>query len=115
MGRFSKNISIAASYLTGWLPMSFALNPIFTHPIAVTAELNFFRRVSWFMYLTVPSFMNEHMVVFRFAPGSIRVFCTKAAADWTIHSTGSPVDLCAFLSKKLPFFWSYKVRVTAWD
>ena len=66
------------------------------------------------MYLTVPSFMTEHMGVRRFFPGMIKVFWTKKAADRTGQRTGYPVASCVFLSILLPLFWSLKVRETAW-
>ena len=104
MGTLSKNIDIAALDPTEWVPISFDLNPIFASPISVTSNLNSFRRVSWFMYLTVPSFMNENMVMSRFDPGRLRLFWNKAEADLTGQSTWSPVFSCVFLSIFSPFF-----------
>ena len=73
-GTLSKNIAIYDPDLTEWVMMYFALNPSFDSTIAVNVDLNYFRRVSWVMYLTVPSFTTEHMGVSRFAPVRLRVF-----------------------------------------
>ena len=77
--------------------MSFALNPIFSPPIAVNAGLNSFKRVYWVMFLTVPSFMTEHMGVSRFSPRRIRLLWTKAEADITGERNGSTVASCVFI------------------
>ena len=97
MRKFSKNIAIDAPDLTEWVPMSFALNPSISSTISVTADLKYFRRVSWVIYLSMPYLITENMNVSSFSPGRIRVFWTKEAADRTVKMTGSPVDSCVFL------------------
>ena len=67
MGTLSKKIAIAAQDLTEWVIISFVLNLIFAYMIAVTADLKYFRGLSWVMYLTMTSFVTEHMGVSRFA------------------------------------------------
>ena len=74
MGTFSKNIAVSDPDLTEWVTMSFAFNPSFSSPISVTANLNYFRRVSWVMDLFVPYFMTGYMGMSRFVPGRLRVF-----------------------------------------
>ena len=95
--------------------MSFALNPSFNSLIAITYDLNYIRRVSCLMYLTVPYFITEHMGMYRLSPGRLRIFWTEAVAVHNGHSTGSPVYSCVFMSIFLPLFWSSKVRDTAWE
>ena len=91
-----------------------ALNPSFASPVIFTSNLNSVRRVSCVLYLSVPSFMDEHMGLSRFGPVRLRVFCTKAWADYIGQRTGSPVAYCVFLSFSLPFFWYSKFSDTAW-
>ena len=74
MGTLSKKIATNAPDLTEWVSMSFALNPSFNSLIAITSDLNYIRRVSCLMYLTVPYFITEHVGMSRFSPGRIRVF-----------------------------------------
>ena len=82
----------------------FFFNHSLTSTISVTADLNYFRRFSWVMYLTVTSFNTENMGVSRFDPVRIGVFLTKVEADRTGQRTGSPEDYCAFLSIFSPLF-----------
>ena len=74
METLSKHITIAAPDINEWVPMYFALNPSLSYLIAVTSNLNYFRRFSWVMYLTMASLITEHMGLYRVAPGRIRVF-----------------------------------------
>eukprot|EP00957_Ditylum_brightwellii_P125658 9578314-Ditylum_brightwellii.AAC.1 len=104
MGTLYRNIAVAAADLTKWVPMSSALKPSSSSPIALTANLNSFSNISRVICLNFPSCMTVQIGVSRSIPGIFCILSTKAAAALTGQTTGSPVASCVFLSILSPFF-----------